>query len=298
MDNLVSMEEVEEFLRESAASVNAELDHLIPASGRGPRSLRDAMRWSLFAGGKRFRPALVSATGLAFGGDRALLVRCGAAVEMMHTYSLIHDDLPSMDDDDLRRGRETCHKKFGESTAILAGDALQALAFQTIAADERLSSGIRTELIAGLGEAAACMVVGQQLDLEAEGKPVSADALEDIHKNKTGALIAFSVTAGALIAEASADDLAAVREYGEKIGLLFQIVDDLLDITATTEQLGKTAGKDVAAAKATYPSVIGLDPTYDRVRSASSESVAALERMSRPAPMLHGLVAYMTARTS
>jgi geranylgeranyl pyrophosphate synthase len=292
------MDDVEQFLGDCVNAVNAELDRLIPDSGRGPQSLRDAMRWSLFAGGKRFRPALVMASGLAFGGDRDLLVRCGAAVEMIHTYSLIHDDLPSMDDDDLRRGRETCHKKFGESTAILAGDALQALAFQTIAADKRLSSDVRTELISGLGEAAACMVVGQQMDLEAEGRPVSSAALEDIHRNKTGALIAFSVTAGAMIAEASESDVAAVGEYGEKIGLLFQIVDDLLDVTATTEQLGKTAGKDVAAAKATYPSVIGVDSTYERVRTASSESVAALTRISKPVPILHGLVSYMTARTS
>jgi geranylgeranyl diphosphate synthase type II len=292
------MSDIEKFIGEAAEIVNAELESLIPPLGKGPQSLRDAMRWSIFAGGKRFRPALVIAAGRAFDGDDGSLTRCGAAIELLHTYSLIHDDLPSMDDDDLRRGRETCHKKFGESTAILAGDALQALAFQTIASDKRLSSEIRTELISGLGRAAACMVVGQQMDLEAEGMPVSSASLEDIHRNKTGALIAFSVTAGAMIAEASESDVAAISKYGEKIGLLFQIVDDLLDITATTEQLGKTAGKDVAAAKATYPSVIGMDSTHERVRSAARESIVALEQISRPVPMLHGLVSYMIARTS
>jgi len=286
-----------EFLTESARLVNAELDWLIPETGKGPQSLRDAIRWSLFGGGKRFRHAVVLAAGRAFGSDDALLIRCGAAIEMIHTYSLIHDDLPSMDNDDLRRGRETCHKKFGVATAILAGDALQALAFQTIAEDNRLSDSVRNALVSGLGRAAACMVVGQQLDLEAEGKTISATELEDIHRNKTGALIAFSATAGALIAGANDTEITAVTAYGEKIGLLFQIVDDLLDVTATTEELGKTAGKDIDARKATYPSAFGPGETKALAERTCAEAEAILESLSVDTGSLSGIARYLLNRS-
>src|SRR5215203_447877 len=217
------MSELKELFKEVSERLNTELDWLIPETGPGPASLRDAIRWSLFAGGKYFRPVLIFAVGRTFGAADEKLVRTAAAVEMIHTYSLIHDDLPSMDDDDLRRGRETCHKKFGEATAILAGDALQVLAFQAIAEDERLSVRTRNELVKRLSRAATKMVVGQQLDLEAEGKELSLAEVENIHLNKTGALIAFSANAGALIAEAGEHDLAAVSRYSEKIGLLFQV---------------------------------------------------------------------------
>lgn len=292
------MTEINEFLAESARLVNAELDWLIPETGKGPRVLRDAIRWSLFGGGKRFRPSLVLAVGRAFGGDDALLIRCGAAIEMLHTYSLIHDDLPSMDNDDLRRGRETCHRKFGVATAILAGDALQALAFQTIAEDKRLDDKVRTALVSGLGRAAACMVVGQQLDLEAEGRRVSASELEEIHHNKTGALIAFSAEAGALIAGATEAETKAVRDYGEKVGLLFQIVDDLLDVTATTEELGKTAGKDADAQKATYPSAIGIADTHALASSVAAESIESLSKLPVDTSLLKAISNYMASRTS
>ncbi len=291
------MTEIEVFLEESAGPVNAELDWLIPETGKGPSSLRDAIRWSLFGGGKRFRPALVLAVGRAFGGDGALLVRCGAAIEMIHTYSLIHDDLPSMDNDDLRRGRETCHKKFGVATAILAGDALQALAFQTIAEDNRLSDSVRNALVSGLGRAAACMVVGQHLDLEAEGKSISPAELEEIHRNKTGALVAFSATSGALIAGSSDAEVSAVTEYGEKIGLLFQIVDDLLDITSTTERLGKTVGKDVDAQKATYPSVFGPVETKMLAERTCSEAEAIIESLSIDSVPFSGIARYLLNRS-
>jgi geranylgeranyl diphosphate synthase type II len=282
-DNSARMNETESFLAEAAELVNAELDWLIPEQGRGPQNLRDAMRWSLFAGGKRFRPALVLAVGRNFGKSDSSLVRTGAAIEMIHTYSLIHDDLPSMDNDDLRRGRETCHKKYGEATAILAGDALQALAFQSIAEDGALNEKVKIELITGLGKAAASMVVGQQMDLESEGLPISSTDLERIHRNKTGALIEFSAVAGAIISGCSDNDRAAITEYGKKIGLLFQIVDDLLDVTETTESLGKTAGKDALSEKATYPSVFGLDETrelaakvhYGAIDALSSATVAS-----------------------
>lgn len=266
------MRDLKEFFREVGEKTDAELDGLIPATGKGPQSLRDAIRWSLLGGGKRFRPALVMAVGRAFGANDEKLLRTACAVEMIHTYSLIHDDLPSMDDDDMRRGRAACHIKFGEAAAILAGDALQALAFQTIAEDKRLTADIRIQLLSGLGKAAARMVIGQHMDLESEGIPATIADVEGIHKNKTGALILFSARAGAVIGGASEDELAAVSAYGEGIGLLFQIVDDLLDITASSEILGKTAGKDKCAAKATYPSVTGIDAARKKAEEAYLET--------------------------
>ena len=273
------MSKLESFFTEVSTLVNAELDWLIPADGRKPQSLRDAMRWSLFGGGKHLRPALVLAFGRSFGASTDALVRTASAVEMIHTYSLIHDDLPSMDDDDLRRGRATCHKQYGEATAILAGDALQVLAFQAIAQDERLSPQTRLELVSKLASAAAKMVVGQQLDLEAEGREVSIEEIENIHRNKTGALIAYSAEAGAIIGGADSDVRESVSAIGEKLGLLFQIRDDLLDVTQTTEELGKTAGKDPATAKATYPAVRGIEQTErlaSRVHAGIVEMISGL----------------------
>jgi geranylgeranyl pyrophosphate synthase len=252
------MSALETFFSEVTCKVTAELDWLIPEAGQPPQKLRDAIRWSLLSGGKHFRPGLVFAVGRAFRCEDEKLVRTAAAVEMIHTYSLIHDDLPSMDDDDLRRGRATCHKKFGEATAILAGDALQVLAFQVIGEEERLSPDTRIALISGLARASSKMVVGQQLDLDAEGSDLTTQEIEHIHRYKTGALISFSAEAGAIIGGADEKGLTAIRIYGERLGLLFQITDDLLDITQTTEELGKTAGKDAAALKATYPGVMGV----------------------------------------
>ena len=254
------------------------------------------MRWSLFGGGKHFRPALVFAVGRTFGASDEKLVRTAAAVEMIHTYSLIHDDLPSMDDDDLRRGRETCHKKFGEATAILAGDALQVLAFQVIAEDEKLSIETRLELIRGLSRSAARMVVGQQHDLEAEGKELSLDEIEAIHVNKTGALIAFSAKAGASIAGAAVEEVEIVSKYAEGLGLLFQITDDLLDVTATTEVLGKTAGKDLAAEKATYPKVLGLDATRDKIDEVSVRTASLLDQLPVETGLLRSVAEFLVSR--
>jgi geranylgeranyl pyrophosphate synthase len=197
------MSALDSFFSDVTRQVNVELDWLIPEQGQPPQKLRDAIRWSLLSGGKHFRPALVFAVGRAFGCCDDKLVRTAAAVEMIHTYSLIHDDLPSMDDDDLRRGRATCHKKFGEATAILAGDALQVLAFQAIGDDERLATDTRIALISRLAQAAAKMVVGQQLDLDAEGKELSIEEIEHIHRNKTGALISASAESGAIIGGAN-----------------------------------------------------------------------------------------------
>ncbi len=292
------MNELEKFFEDAIGLVNKELDRLIPQKGVAPQTLRDAVRWSLFAGGKRFRPALVLAVARTFRVDDGKVIGTAAAVEMIHTYSLIHDDLPSMDDDELRRGRETCHIKFGEATAILAGDALQALAFQSIAEDRNLTDAVKIELISGLGKAAACMVIGQHLDLEAEGKELSIDDIETIHANKTGALILFSARAAAVIAGASAADQNAVETYAEKLGLLFQITDDLLDVTQTTEKLGKTAGKDAAAFKATYPSMLGIEKAKELARSVHAEALAELDGLDAASGLLKDLSGYILTRGS
>lgn len=292
------MSETKEFFSEVSQLVETHLDWFIPAEGPGPSSLRNAMRWSLFAGGKHFRPALVIAVGRTFGAADDLLVRTAAAVEMIHTYSLIHDDLPSMDDDDLRRGRETCHKRFGEATAILAGDALQVLSFQAIAEDELLDVETRISLISGLSRAATKMVVGQQLDLEAEGQVISTKGVEDIHVNKTGALIAFSATAGAVIARTSRTSLTKIDDFAARLGLLFQVTDDLLDVTQTTEKLGKTAGKDIAAGKATYPMSLGIDGAREFAGAVYDDAVAILKEIDADTDLLAGIARFLLTRES
>ena len=290
------MNELRDFFAEVSTLVNGELDCLISSEGPGPRKLRDAIRWSLFGGGKQFRPALVFAVGRTLGAADEKLVRTAAAIEMIHTYSLIHDDLPSMDDDDLRRGRETCHKKFGEATAILAGDALQVLSFQAIAEDTKLSSETRIDLIQGLSRAAVRMVVGQQHDLESEGKSLTLAEIENIHVNKTGALIAFSANAGAKIAGADGEVGKAISDYAEGLGLLFQITDDLLDVTASTEELGKTAGKDEAAGKATYPSVLGVEATRAKIAEVRERIVSVLEKVPGDTSLLKSIGDFLVFR--
>lgn len=292
------MPDLQSFFTEVGSLVNDELDWLIPALGKPPQSLRDAIRWSLFAGGKNFRSVLVFAVGRVFGAPDEKLVRTGAAVEMVHTYSLIHDDLPSMDDADLRRGREACHKKFGEATAILAGDVLQVLSFQAIAQDERLTPDMRITLITQLAKAAAKMVIGQQLDLEAERQQVSGDELERIHRNKTGALISFSAEAGGLIGGAEEKEFAAISTYAAKLGLLFQITDDLLDVTQTTEELGKTAGKDSESEKATYPAVFGIRRSEDMAKQVHDEVVESISELGSRAELLREIADAILTRRS
>ena len=280
------MNELEKFFAECTKTVDAKLDALIPSADVEPKNLHAAMRWSVFAGGKRFRPALVFAVGKAFGAAQEELARAAAAIEMIHTYSLIHDDIPAMDDDDLRRGRATCHIKYNEATAILAGDRLQALAFQAIAEDKTLTEIIRVKLIAEIASAAARMVDGQQLDLEAEGKEIAAHQLENIHGKKTGAMISASARAGAIVAGAGEDELNAVTIYAEKLGLLFQITDDLLDATQTTEILGKTAGKDEQAEKATYVSLYGLGEARKLAENVYAEACRELDKIERETNLL------------
>jgi len=292
------MSALEKFFSEVRESVDAKLDGLVPSSDTPPARLYEAIRWSLFGEGKRFRPALVIAVGRVFGVPDKKLLRTAAGVEMIHTYSLIHDDLPAMDDDDLRRGRATAHKKFDEATAILAGDALQAMAFEAIAGDRTLSESVRLKLIGELAIAAGQMVAGQQLDLEAEGRSVSVETIERIHKGKTGALIAFSVRAGGIITGIDGAELDVLSAFGDKLGLLFQITDDILDVTSTSEALGKTVGKDLASNKATYPDALGLSAAIEFAKSIEAEALAVAERLGREHKLLCDISAYVSNRTS
>jgi geranylgeranyl diphosphate synthase, type II len=292
--------ELESLLARSRALVEVELNNLLPSSATAPEKIHQAIRWSVFAGGKRFRPALLLATGQAFSASTDELIRTACAFEMVHTYSLIHDDLPSMDDDDLRRGRPTCHVRFDEATAILAGDALQTLAFRTIADDKLLDAETRIALISELARAAATpegMVAGQALDMEAETRQVTGVQLEEIHRFKTGALIVAAARCGAIIGKASKDELAAVTSYGSHLGLLFQITDDFLDVTATAEDLGKTPGKDAQSNKATYPGLYGMEETRAAAVNAHRAACDALDRIDRPTGVLRRIADYILHRT-
>lgn len=292
------MVNVEEFFSEVRTIVDAALDRLVPTDTATPARLYKAIRWSLFGGGKRLRPALVFATGRVFGAGDERLLRTATAVEMIHSYSLIHDDLPSMDDDDLRRGRETCHKKFGEATAILAGDALQAMAFESIANDLVLSPQIRLQLISELSAAAGRMVAGQQLDLEAEGKPLDLEEIEQIHLGKTAALIRFSIRSGGLISGADDEELQGLTSFGEKLGLLFQITDDILDLTGSSENLGKTAGKDAISEKATYAGLLGVGAAGAAAAEIAQQAIDDLGQRAREDRLLADICIYIADRSS
>lgn len=277
------------------------LERLLPAECDVPSTIHKAMRHSVFAGGKRVRPILVLASGESLNGNRDVLIHLGAGIEMMHTYSLIHDDLPALDNDDLRRGLPTCHKVFGEAIAILAGDALMTRCYQVLAELPGLSDSARLSIIREISYATGTlkgMIGGQVVDLESEGKPVTADLLEYIHYSKTGALLKACVRCGALASGAEDSELQALTEFGSKIGLVFQIVDDILDVTASSETLGKTAGKDEKAQKATYPAFYGLEASR---RKAKELVVSALENI-RPfgdgADYLRQIAHYIISRTA
>jgi len=290
------MSSLKEFFEHCSRIIDEQLDKLVPAVETAPERLHEAIRWSLFAGGKRLRPALVLAAGKTFGADESGLLRTASAIEMIHTYSLIHDDLPAMDDDDMRRGKATCHKKFDEATAILAGDILHTIAFQVVAEDENLTDKIKTKLITELARSAAKMVDGQYLDLEAEGKTISIRELETIHQNKTGAIIHVSARAGAIVAGAGENDLRAISDYASSLGLLFQITDDLLDVTQTSEVLGKTAGKDKAAEKATYPALYGLKEARNLAQKVHADAIEALNRIDKDTGLLRDLADFILNR--
>lgn len=293
------MNDLDKFFAASTKAVNIRIESLIAQAAIASKRLDSAVRWSSFGSGKRFRPTLVFAVGEVLGVTRERLVNTAAAVEMIHTYSLIHDDLPAMDDDDLRRGRETCHKKFDEATAILAGDALHVLAFEAVANDAGLKIEIRLSLLSGLAAAARKMVVGQQLDLDAEGiDDIPVARIKDIHSNKTGALITFSAQSAAIISEASEKNFEAVSNFAARLGLLFQISDDILDVTQSTATLGKTAAKDISAKKATYPGALGIDASKKLLHEVYESALAALEPLERRFDLLAKLAKYVVERKS
>jgi len=288
-----------QFISDTRQGVDAALERLLPAESIPPTKVHAAIRWCVFAGGKRFRPLLTLAVGQAFGAANKQLLPTACALEMIHTYSLIHDDLPSMDDDDLRRGRATCHVRFGEATAILAGDALQTLAFQTVAEDEELPLAKRLQLVRELARASGTpegMVAGQAFDLEAESREIGPQELEQIHRLKTGALIVAAARAGAIIADASAAELTAITDYAAQLGLLFQITDDLLDVTATVEALGKTPGKDMRSKKATYPSLYGVAATRQHLVSTHNAACASLDALPRQTDLLRAIADFILDR--
>ncbi len=268
-----------EYLAERQRQVDAELDRLAPRETEPPQSIHRAMRYSLFAGGKRIRPILCLEAAQAVGESAAGVETAACALELVHTYSLIHDDLPALDNDDYRRGRLTCHKKFGEAMAILAGDALLTLAFRALSQVEGVSAGRKVQLMAELATAAGTvggMVGGQVADLEGEGQAPTPELLERIHRAKTGALLRASVRMGAICAGADPRQLEALTCYGEHIGLAFQIVDDILDVEQSSETLGKTAGKDAQQRKITFPAVYGLEQSHRMAEQELERAVSAL----------------------
>jgi geranylgeranyl diphosphate synthase type II len=290
---------LKETLQQGQALTDAALEQLLPAANTRPTSIHQAMRHSVFAGGKRLRPILcIEAGRMIAGAVPTGIEELGAALEMLHTYSLIHDDLPALDNDDLRRGRPTSHKVFGEAIAILAGDALQTQAYEVLArlhcsAEARV--WIIEEIARGTGTVNG-MIGGQVVDLEAEHQKPDAATLEYIHRSKTAALITASVVSGGIYAGANDADVEQLRIFGKSIGLAFQIVDDILDVTQTSEQLGKTAGKDTAAEKATYPALFGIDESVRRADELIQQAAGALQSFGQRAETLKALAGYLVER--
>jgi len=292
--------DVPRYLKERAAAVDEALERLLPPETEPPTTIHKAMRYSVFAGGKRLRPVLVIAGAEAVGGDMDRVMPAACAMECIHTYSLVHDDLPAMDNDDFRRGVPTNHKVFGEAMAILAGDGLLTLAFGLLAEafGGRGDPAMLRQVLADLAEAAGTrgMVGGQVADLEAEGRPATPEALDFIHLHKTAALIRVSLRMGALICGGSDAQVKALSDAGGSLGLAFQIVDDLLDVEGTTAQLGKTAGKDEAQQKATYPAVHGLPASRDRARALIEDAERALAPLGAPAEPIRALGRFILER--
>lgn len=292
---------IKEYFNHQTGIVDKWLDRLTPSTTEPPSLIHDAMRYSLFAGGKRLRPVLAIAVGEMFGANPDELLPVACSLEMIHTYSLIHDDLPAMDDDDLRRGMPTSHIKYGEAIAILAGDALLTQAFITLAASLQRDATTQVRLIGEVARAAGttgALIGGQVLDLHYEGKAVTPLQLEEIHRAKTGALIRCAVRVGAITGGANEEELAALTVYGEKIGLAFQIADDLLDETATSEELGKTPGKDAANRKATYTSLHGLSGARRLADQVTNEAIEALDQVQRDSIRLHEIAHLIVDRRS
>ena len=278
--------DIEKYLKDKAELVEAALDKLIPDGKDYPQSLYGAMRHSLFAGGKRLRPALVLAACEAVGGDAEDAMNTACAFECVHTYSLIHDDLPAIDDDDMRRGQPTCHKQFGEASAILAGDALLTIAFEMIAqsphVDPKRLIRVVGELAVGSGHSG--MIGGQVVDIESEGGDISFPVLEHIHIHKTGTLIVAALKSGAIIGGADAITIEKFTRYGEALGLAFQVADDILNVEGSSEELGKATGSDEERGKATYPAIVGLKESKEMAEALGAKALEALKGMSSGSP--------------
>jgi geranylgeranyl diphosphate synthase, type II len=289
-----------DFFEADHAAIEAALDRILPPEDAQPPSIHRAMRYSVFAGGKRIRPALCLEAARMFTENLEGAIQAGCALEFIHTYSLIHDDLPALDNDDLRRGKPTNHKVFGEAMAILAGDGLLTLAFATLASAP-IEAARRVRVIAEIGAAAGTirgMVGGQVADVEAEGKPIDAGTLEYIHRSKTAALIRGSIVAGAIAGGAADADIERLRRFGDTIGWAFQVVDDLLDVEESSAALGKTAGKDQAQKKATYPALYGIAKSRAIANELETKALAELDCYGERAARLRQLTEFLVARRS
>jgi geranylgeranyl diphosphate synthase type II len=282
----------------STAAVNRALDDYLPAANSRPATIHRAMRYSLFAGGKRMRPALCLAAAAACGGEPSEALPLACAVECIHTYSLVHDDLPAMDDDDYRRGKLTNHKVFGEAVAVLAGDALLTQAFEIAAQCRGWRRYSHRDIVLELARAAGSLqlIAGQVADLEGEGRKISASQLRFIHERKTSALLCCAIRLGGMSANCSSAQLGALTDFGYHVGLAFQVIDDILDVTQTSEKLGKTAGKDSKARKATYPSIVGLEQSRRIAEQLTRKAFAALQLFRGKAQGLEGLAEYLLRR--
>jgi len=289
---------LEEYLATRTAGVNQALDRFLPPAAAKPATIHRAMRYSLFAGGKRIRPALCLAAAAACGGDEADALPLACAVECIHTYSLIHDDLPAMDNDDYRRGKLTNHKVFGEGIAVLAGDALLTQAFEIAAKCKGWPRYSHQTIILELAQASGSLqlIAGQVADLEGEGNKISAPHLRYIHERKTSALLCFSVRLGGMSANGTPAQLKALTEFGYNVGLAFQVIDDILDVTQTSEKLGKTAGKDNKAQKATYPAIVGLEQSRKIAERLTQRASDSLKAFKGKAAALEALAGFLLRR--
>jgi len=292
-------EKIQEALESGRRLVDEALERLLPAESQPPESIHRAMRHSVFAGGKRLRPILcLEAARMVSGTIPGGIEELGSALEMLHTYSLIHDDLPALDNDDLRRGRPTCHVVFGEATAILAGDALQTTAYELLA-KLRCSAEARVQIIAEIARGTGTvegMIGGQVMDLEAERTRPDGKQLELIHRYKTGALITASLVTGGIYGNGGRAEVQRLRDFGRAVGLAFQIIDDVLDVTQSSEQLGKTAGKDTATEKATYPALFGVDASVKQANSLIAAGCSALDSFGARAQTLKDLAHFLVER--
>lgn len=289
---------IEDYLKAQKERVDGYLDQHLPAETTYPEILHQAMRYSVFAGGKRIRPVLVLATSEALTGQFENTVHLACALEMIHTYSLIHDDLPAMDDDDFRRGQPTCHKRFGEGIAILAGNGLLTHAFRLLAempARCEVKLRITSQICRAIGTEHG-VIAGQVVDLATQGRPFSDEQLRYIHSSKTAALIETAIHSAAILAEEKEEVIRRLRAFGSSIGLVFQIVDDILDVEGSTEQLGKTSGKDKREAKATYPALHGIQKSHEIAEALTREATAELEFLGPRGETLRGLAGFISQR--